>query len=55
MAGELITCPDCQGWSAIETGYVCFLCQDEGVIWNEFEDEDADEDYAVCVSNHGEV
>lgn len=43
MAGDLITCPSCQGWTPAETGWVCTLCEGEGVIWDEYPDDDYDD------------
>lgn len=45
MAGDLITCPSCQGWLPSETGWVCTLCEGEGVIWDEYPDDDYEEGF----------
>lgn len=31
--GEMVTCPDCDGWSPDETGMLCATCDGDGVIW----------------------
>lgn len=45
MAGDYITCPDCNGWPSCETGMLCTTCGDDGQIWNEFPDDDYDEGF----------
>lgn len=42
MNGDIKTCPDCQGWTPDETGFVCMTCDGDGVIWDEYPDDDAD-------------
>ena len=37
--GDLITCPSCQGWTPDETGWLCLLCDGEGVIWEDCRDD----------------
>jgi len=35
MTGDLTTCPSCQGWTPDETGWICTLCDGDGVIWED--------------------
>lgn len=39
MDGHFITCPDCQGWSPNETGWLCMTCDGDGQLWEEYPDD----------------